>query len=242
MPKGGKIVERRVLAAAASVALHLGALALVVLWPESRRAGQNRDALTTIVLSAPKPEPPPPRFSRKEVLQPDRNAGARGAFAAPAPSLTAALPFTQPIWVPEAVPGNGASSQMGVGPTGAGPGASGIGAGPGGGGGRETDSPIQGGSPPLRTGGQIRNSDYPPKARGSGQQGRVETVITVDRKGRPSACEVLRSSGSIELDQATCRLIMRRFRYNPARDRAGNAIEGSATYDQQWIFQQADSG
>ena len=42
--------------------------------------------------------------------------------------------------------------------------------------------------------------------------------------GASSGCEVVKSSGSAELDGTTCRLIERRFRYRPARDAQGRAI------------------
>jgi protein TonB len=141
------------------------------------------------------------------------------------PILAAALPLALPSAAPSAGLADGDDSRRGGGLAGIGPGAGGSGAGLGGNGGRGADRGD--GSPPVRIRGELKNSDYPKEARKAGQQGRVETEITVDPKGRPSACAVTRSSGSAELDRATCRLIMHRFRYAPARDRSGRRLRAS---------------
>jgi protein TonB len=39
------------------------------------------------------------------------------------------------------------------------------------------------------------------------------------------ACQVLQSSGSPILDQRTCQLYERRYRYLPARDSSGRPVE-----------------
>jgi protein TonB len=45
---------------------------------------------------------------------------------------------------------------------------------------------------------------------------------------------VTRSSGSRELDSVTCRLIMQRFRYRPARDAEGRPIAETIAGEHVW--------
>jgi len=60
--------------------------------------------------------------------------------------------------------------------------------------------------------------------------------VTVDARGRASGCTVLRSSGSAALDETTCRLVLKRFRFTPARDAGGQATPGEIDYDQEWAI------
>ena len=82
--------------------------------------------------------------------------------------------------------------------------------------------------------GRIGDSDYPPAARDARAEGVTRTRIEIDRDGRPTACSVRRSSGSALLDDTTCRLILRRFRFSPARDDNGRTVADSVDYDQSW--------
>lgn len=234
---GGAISRRRTLAAVASGALHLAALALLLAWPETQGRIQPHEALTTIAFPRPSPtptpKPPAPAPTSVEKPRPARPSGPAAALATPVPVLAKALPIAKPSIAPELDLANGSDARLGGGEAGPGRGAGGSGSGPGGGGpGGEGD----GGSDPAWIGGAIRNSDYPREARRSGAEGTVETEIAVDAKGRPSGCTVIASSGSAVLDEATCRLILHRFRFAPARDAAGRAMPGTAFYDQEWHF------
>jgi protein TonB len=62
----------------------------------------------------------------------------------------------------------------------------------------------------------LSGDDYPSASRRAGEEGvtRVSYVVGVD--GRVSQCEVVQSSGFKRLDDATCSIITRRFRFNPA--------------------------
>jgi len=67
-------------------------------------------------------------------------------------------------------------------------------------------------------GGGLVNADNV----GGRYQGTVGVRIAVGPNGRPSGCQVSRSSGSAALDSATCRLLQQRLQFSPARDRDGN--------------------
>lgn len=65
---------------------------------------------------------------------------------------------------------------------------------------------------------------YPPAALRAQVEGRVGVALTVLPTGRGSTCEVVSTSGNVDLDQATCRLALKNGRFQPARDGQGNAV------------------
>lgn len=67
----------------------------------------------------------------------------------------------------------------------------------------------------------VTDDDYPPEALKARRQGRVSFVLTIDPQGKPSACGITESSGVIQLDVETCRLMMARARFAPALDAEG---------------------
>ena len=64
-------------------------------------------------------------------------------------------------------------------------------------------------------------SDYPAAQVRSGEQGRVYFSVLVNPAGAVESCSVIQTSGSAELDAATCALLLKRARYKPARDGTG---------------------
>ena len=71
---------------------------------------------------------------------------------------------------------------------------------------------------PRLVGGGLVNADNV----GGRFQGTVGVRIAVGASGRPSGCQVTRSSGNAGLDSTTCRLLQQRLQFSPARDRQGN--------------------
>jgi len=67
----------------------------------------------------------------------------------------------------------------------------------------------------------VTREDYPAEAKRANQQGTVYFTLDIDVCGRPSACRVTRSSGYAILDDATCPILMRRARFQPALDARG---------------------
>lgn len=121
------------------------------------------------------------------------------------------------------VPGPGTGS--GGEGNGLGSGSQGNGTG-GGGGGRFT--------PARWVRGSIRDSDYPISALRARIGGTVHLRFIVAPNGRVSQCTVTRSSGNADLDSTTCRLIQRRFRYEPARDASGRPVPFTIVGDHGW--------
>jgi protein TonB len=82
----------------------------------------------------------------------------------------------------------------------------------------------------------ISDADYPASALASGEQGRVAFRLTIAPNGRATDCVVTASSGSAALDGATCRLMISRARFTPARDSAGNPVEGPFEGNLVWQY------
>lgn len=80
----------------------------------------------------------------------------------------------------------------------------------------------------------VTNDDYPSAALNSEEQGRTRFTLTVAADGRPSACAITGSSGSATLDQAACRLLMKRARFTPGKDADGQATGGTWTKSFLW--------
>ena len=60
--------------------------------------------------------------------------------------------------------------------------------------------------------------------------------VTVGTDGKVTDCQVTRSSGSPDLDQATCDNIRRRARFTPATDGDGNPTTGSYSSSIRWVI------
>lgn len=69
--------------------------------------------------------------------------------------------------------------------------------------------------------------DYPAEAVRNREEGSVGFRIEVGADGRPSGCSIAASSGSALLDATTCRLLMERARFRPARDSRGKPTSDS---------------
>lgn len=172
-------------------------------------------ALRSIFTASPRPEPPPkpppPRDQGGQPLAPGKRADA-------APMLAAAV-LSQVGPVPSAlVPASGNAEASGDANAGPGTGGGGSGEGRGGGAGEGDGSDLR------QISGGIYEEDYPREAIRRRQSGAVHIRFTVAEDGRVSQCAVTRSSGSPSLDDTTCRLILRRFRYEPSRDGKGRAV------------------
>jgi TonB family protein len=80
-------------------------------------------------------------------------------------------------------------------------------------------APLAGSLPKLLT-----SDDYPNAALRNEEQGIVEIRLDVDAAGHVTSCTVTASSGSDSLDTTTCRLMIERARFTPARNRRGHAV------------------
>ncbi|HEX8534636.1 MAG TPA: energy transducer TonB, partial [Allosphingosinicella sp.] len=117
---------------------------------------------------------------------------------------------------------------------GTGSGAGGEGTGTGGGGSGSGSGSGGSGTRARQVAGALSGRDYPRAAKSARAGGTVLVRYTIGVDGRPSGCTVTRSSGNRDLDEATCRLIEQRFRYEPARDADGRPVASTETGRHIW--------
>jgi periplasmic protein TonB len=89
-------------------------------------------------------------------------------------------------------------------------------------------------SPRGNPGSWASSEDYPSGPMREGVEGTTSFRLEVGPDGRPTGCSVTGSSGSGELDSTTCKLLMRRARFNPAKDTSGNALSSSYSSRVRW--------
>lgn len=239
---GSKREKRISMALALGVAGLVGAGLVAGFHPQIVAAAN--DALKVIDLTAPEPEQPKPDLT--PVTREEPKAKEEEGEAAPpnvkskAKQVTAPKPKVKPIIKSEvkvadragtgndatqgssdkAGPGTGAGGQG----NGTGSGASGSGTGGGGGGGVVSRA--------RKISGEIVNKDYPKLLTKTKQRVTVVARYTVGADGKPSNCRISKSSGYPDIDNATCRVIQARFRYEPARDASGRAVDDVAGWSQ----------
>ena len=225
--------DRKAMALAAVILLHLGVFALL-LRPILIEIAPPADSL--IIVDVPLPPAPAPEAEKPGTPEPEAAAAPPAPRARPKP-VAAPPPPVPPEPRPSPVapaPSTGTETQSGAAAAGPGTGASGAGIGAGAGG-AGTGQGGGGGAVRARwKSGRIDRRDYPPDAARANLGGQVTVHLDVGADGRVTGCTVARSSGVPSLDAATCRLIRQRFRYEPARDSAGNAIPAVVGWRQDW--------
>ena len=70
----------------------------------------------------------------------------------------------------------------------------------------------------------FRDTEYPPEAWDHQKSGLTRVRGTIGTDGRVYDCVILKGSGSLSLDDTTCRLVRERARFMPARDAKGNPV------------------
>ncbi|TPG22787.1 energy transducer TonB [Sphingomonas koreensis] len=200
--------------------------------------------VTTVPLAAfdvvtPPPPPvapsdPPPAHTPKPegaAAPPNITSTPTEIVAPPLPPVIVLPMITAPRAGIGADPSAGAAPVRGPGAgsggIGNGTGSGGSGNGPGGG----------GGTPPRQIGGRLRNSDYPRGLGAAGIHGTVGVLFVVSIDGRVTDCEITRSSGNDQLDDTTCDLIIKRFRFEPSRDATGRPVESMVEENHTWAIE-----
>lgn len=79
-------------------------------------------------------------------------------------------------------------------------------------------------------------NDYPTRALREEREGTTGFRVTVGPDGRVTGCSVTSSSGSPDLDDATCANVTRRARFNPATDGEGQPTSGSYANRVRWVI------
>ena len=86
---------------------------------------------------------------------------------------------------------------------------------------------------PKGRGNSISTDDYPDASRRAEEEGTVRVRFDITEAGRAENCQVVASSGHTRLDEATCRIVERRFRFNPATE-GGKPVRTSQTQPVTW--------
>lgn len=89
-------------------------------------------------------------------------------------------------------------------------------------------------SPPRKTKGDISDKDFRKVTGFSAQPGEVTVWYTVQPNGRVTDCRVAIPSGNATRDRLTCELIEKRWRYEPARNAAGEPVASETGWKQRW--------
>ncbi|MEQ1495097.1 MAG: energy transducer TonB, partial [Novosphingobium sp.] len=79
-------------------------------------------------------------------------------------------------------------------------------------------------------------NDYPSRALREEREGTTGFRVSVGADGRVTSCSVTNSSGSPDLDEATCSNVTRRARFTPATDGEGRPTTGSYTSRVRWVI------
>ncbi len=62
----------------------------------------------------------------------------------------------------------------------------------------------------------VSEDDYPPASLRAEEQGRTVITVSINTQGRVDSCNVTTSSGFPKLDDKSCQIAQRRFRFKPA--------------------------
>jgi len=92
------------------------------------------------------------------------------------------------------------------------------------------------GGPKGNPGNWVTNDDYPASAVRASESGTTGFRLTYDATGKVTNCDVTGSSGSPRLDQEACKLLLRRARFNPNVDTAGNKTGGTYSNRFKWVL------
>lgn len=222
--------RNRLVGIAGTVAVHVVVVAALILF--SPRFAPPPTVPEPGLVAIEFPEPLPPAAPPDEVEEGAASQPSRGRTEAPSPPPPAtplAVPTPAEIAIDpgsEQAAGAGAAAGANAGQGGSGSGSGAGGEGSGRGAGLAT--------PPVRVEGALTHADYRRARPPEGAAGTVRVAFRVRSDGRVDRCSVVRSSGFAVFDEATCRLIERRFRYRPARDAAGRAIDWTIRTEYTW--------
>ena len=88
--------------------------------------------------------------------------------------------------------------------------------------------------PKGNSGSWATTDDYPARALREEREGVTRFTLTVGPDGRVANCSVTGSSGSPDLDDAACRALTRRGRFEPKLDGNGNPTTGTWSNSVRW--------
>ncbi|HEY0958107.1 MAG TPA: TonB family protein [Novosphingobium sp.] len=79
-------------------------------------------------------------------------------------------------------------------------------------------------------------NDYPARDLREGNQGIAHFLLTIGADGRVQSCRITQSTGFSGLDDATCRNVSRRARFEAATDGTGASVSGTYSGSIRWVI------
>ncbi len=89
-------------------------------------------------------------------------------------------------------------------------------------------------TPKGHPGSWVTSDDYPAAALQAELSGRSEFKLSINKWGVVADCEITSSSGSAELDEATCKNVAFRAKFYPATDKDAKPIAGTYSNRVRW--------
>ncbi len=89
-------------------------------------------------------------------------------------------------------------------------------------------------TPTVRPDRLIASGDYPSQALKELRGGRTRIAVLVDETGATKDCVVEEHSGVATIDAQTCIIVMKRSKFEPARDSAGKPVKSFLSYSFKW--------
>ena len=217
-------------AIAAVIGVYAAIIAAVLLIPADSplKLGDAEPTVLIEIQEPPEPQPPPEQQSGKT----EEDEGAAGKKAEPTPVVAPKPPIPLPATPPIAaapIAGSGSATTAGSATSGTGSGAGGSGTGRGGGGGGGglgSEARLLGGNSAKLPSQLLRPF--------SADHGFGYLLLTVAESGRVTDCSVLQTTGQGPVDEALCNIMIKRSRWEPARDRQGNAVTVTIRYTATW--------
>lgn len=199
---------------------------------------RSDDSLKTFRVAPPPspPErsiPPPERSRRPESAASPPNLRAKATeIVAPVPVINIMQPPTVVVAINSAAGTGPASGVADVPGPGTGSGGAGDGTGDGGVGTGDGNGGDE--TPPRWRRGDLSDADFPASVLATDFHGTVSVRYVVTTNGRATRCSVTRSSGNVDVDTTTCRLIEKRFRFDPSRDARGRPVPVMIVENHSW--------
>lgn len=88
---------------------------------------------------------------------------------------------------------------------------------------------------PVQIAGSIRSSDYPREALKDDKSGMVMVALQINPSGNVERCDIYLSTSPELLEQATCEIFQKRFRYKPALNNSGQPIYAVIKQHVNWL-------
>lgn len=92
------------------------------------------------------------------------------------------------------------------------------------------------GTPRGNPAGWVTTDDYPARALREGREGTTGFSLSYNEDGKPTNCQITASSGSDDLDQQTCKSLMRNARFKPGRNSEGQPVAGTYSNRVRWVI------